>query len=197
MSTAAREPAAQTESPGLGAVLGLDPQEAGLFAGLLAEALDGLGMDGSRVVAGLQAGRSVGDSLALPAGVADLLYARAHHWFAAGRYDRAEDLFRTLCVVAPTRTDHWLGFGICLRLRGQGDEARRAFEAAAMTAPDSLAVEFHRLELALAEGRAGDAARHLESFDARVTDETPAEMRAEVERFRLALALRRREGVPP
>ena len=115
----------------LGSVLGLTGEELDVLAPLLTQALSSIGLNGEAIFSDLAAGKSLGKSMNIPPEAADILYARAHHWFAIGRYDRAESVFRTLCVLDGTKRDHWLGYGVCLKIRGFHPAALVAFQAAA------------------------------------------------------------------
>lgn len=188
--------AAEAPRPGategaLERALGLGPAEVDLMGELFVEVLRGSGIEAAPIFERLKRGASIGEALAVPPGVARMLYARAHQWFAAGRPDRAEELFRTLCIIDGDSADNWVGWGICLRMADRLDQAVFAFETAARLAPDSAVPPFHALELRLARGELEAARDALARYDARAASGVPDPLRAEAERFRAALALRR------
>jgi len=157
---------------------------------LFAEASADLGLDGAHIYAALRAGRSLGVALGLPEGVTEALYGRAHTWFAAGRHDRAEPLFRALCALDGACADYWVGHGVCLHLRGANAEAGIAFATAAALRADWAVPHFHAAGLAAAEGRWGRAAEHLAAFRVRQDRDTPEALIREAGRLAAALAQR-------
>lgn len=166
---------------------GLEAGEADTMRRAFTEAIDGLGLDGAGLFAQLAAGRTLIEALRLPAGLGEAVYARAHAWFSAGRFDRAEQLFRALCVLDGRSADHWVGYGICLGLRQHHAEAALAFATAAALRPDWAVPHYHAAVAAAAQGRRA-AAAHLDAFAARA--DAPAAMRQDAERLAAALALR-------
>jgi hypothetical protein len=102
----------------------------------------------------------------------------------------AERLFRALCILNERNANHWVGYGVCLRLRGHLNEAALAFEAAARLKPDWAVPHFHALELAVHRQNWDTATQHLARYDERVSDEVAEAVRAEAERLRSAVALR-------
>lgn len=171
---------------------GLDPEDGALLGTLFAEAAAALGLDGARIYAALREGRTLGAALGLPEGVAEALYRRAHTWFAAGRHDRAEPLFRALCALDSGSADYWVGHGVCLHLRGADAEAGIAFAAAAALRPDWAVPHFHAAGLAIARGDRASAAEHLAAFRDRQDRQTPEALIREAERLAGALAQRSR-----
>ena len=174
----------------LGQALGLNEQELETLGTVFNETTQSMGIDGAPIFAKLRQGESLGSALGLPPGLRELLYARAHRWFSFGRVDRAEPLFRALCILAEGSADHWVGYGVCLRLRDNLDQAEFAFATAARLRTDWAIPHFHALELALHRQRWADAQAHLALYNAWVSDDTPEAIRAEVGRFRAALALK-------
>src|SRR5262249_2743630 len=139
-------------------------------------------------------GESLGRALALPKGLGDLLYARAYRWFSVGRADRAEPLFRALCILDEGTPDYWVGYGVCLRVRGNLEQAALAFETAARMRPDWAVPHFHATELAVHQDRLAAAEQSLASYDRLATDDLPEAIRSEIVRLRSAIALRRGKG---
>ena len=178
------------DNPGFVRALGLSDEDMPVFSAIFAEALSKFGMDGSSVLTDLIDGKSVGEALAVPAGSVDLLYARAHHWFGIGRYDRSESLFRTLCVLDGNRCDFWVGYGICLKIRGQHQAAVAALSIATEKDPASPIPYYHLLELAMRRSQWDQARSWLKEYDGRATAATPSAIVSDVARYRTALELR-------
>lgn len=167
---------------------GLDEAETELLARVCAEVAEPLGIDGAGLVDGLRRGRTLGAALRLPASLAEALYARAHTWFSAGRHERAEDLFRALCVLDGGGGDYWVGYGVCLRLRGASREAGLAFATAAALRPDWAVAHFHAAGLAMAMENWELGTEHLRAFERCDGPDTPPDMRQEAARLQLAAA---------
>lgn len=170
--------------------LGLDPTETALLKQMLGELVAPLGIDGGQVVDGLSEGKPLADVLGLPAGLTEVLYARAYNWFTAGRHDRAEALFRILCVLDSSVADFWVGHGICLAERKELTEAVLAFATAAALRPDWAVPHFHAAQLAIAKERWRVARDHLVAFAGRDLSGLPKVMRHEASRQLEALQLR-------
>lgn len=171
-------------------LFGLDGEETRAFADAFAALAAPLGIDGRRVVEALSRGDTLGQALGLPPGLDDLLYSRAHALFSAGRQDRAEPLFRALCVVDGRTADHWVGYGLCLRGRDEDGQAALAFATAAALQPGWAVPQFHAAQVALAQDRWAEAAAHLDAFHENDDASVPAGMRREAARQSRALALR-------
>jgi hypothetical protein len=180
----------------LGAMLDLDDGEVAVLEKVFVEASEALGIHGAPVLARLAAGRTMGEALDLPPGTVELLYARAHQWFTAGRPDRAEQLFRAVCVLDGTNADSWVGFGVCLRLRDSFEAAAIAFDMAAGCRPAWAVPQFHALELATRRGDWPEADRRLAAFDERRDGSVPDALVAEADRIRSAMSLRRERAGP-
>lgn len=179
---------AEAGSSPLGTALGLDAAELELLGELFAEAAGALGIEGRPVFRRLAAGAPLKEALGLPAGTEQVLYARAHRWFAAGRPDRAEPLFHALCLLDGSDADAWVGYGICLKLRSALPDAAMAFEVAGRLRPDWPIPDFHALETALRGGDRALAAEHLARFDRKTPGGVDEAIRTEVDRWRAALA---------
>lgn len=178
-------------------LLGLEPDEARLLADHCAPILAQAGIDPGRFFARLDGGGTVGEALGLPPEAVELIYARAHRWFAVDRPERAEPLFRALCIADGRQADHWAGLGICLRIRAQLAEARLAFAMASYLRPGWSVAHFHAAELELQAGDIEEAAAQLALFERNRDDETPAAMVSEAQRLHAALALRRGQARRP
>ena len=146
------------------------------------------------IVERMNGGAPAWETLGLPREAIGELYRRAFAAFNAGHTGRAEELFRALCTLAGDVADHWLGYGICLRMREARMHARDAFLMAAALRPGWGVPHFHLAELHLAEG---DDARAAEAVAAAEADAAnlPERMAGELARYRIALE-RRRAGEP-
>lgn len=184
--------------PGFERLFGLEPDEARLLADHCAPILAQAGIDPGRFLDRLDGGGTIGDALGLPPEACELIYARAHRWFAVDRPERAESLFRALCIADGRQPDHWVGLGICLRIRGEFAQARLAFAMASYLRPGWAVAHFHAGELELHAGEIEEAAARLALFEETRGEDTPPAMVAEAQRMALALALRReRQAGPP
>lgn len=181
---------AQGDETALGRALGFAPEEVDLLGEIFVEVLGKSGIEAGPIFEKLKRGASLGEAIAVPAGVPRLLYARAHQWFAGGRPDRAESLFRTLCLIEGSKPDNWVGWGICLRIADRLDQAALAFATAASLAPQWPIPPVHQAELAIRRGDWNGARLALDRLDALGEDRLPGELKVEVARFRSALALR-------
>lgn len=68
--------------------------------------------------------------------------------FEAGRIQEAEEAFRLAAIVAPERTDAWIGLGSALACQERHQEAAIVFAIGAISAPEDawpvlLAAEAH------------------------------------------------------
>lgn len=177
---------ARTSTP-LGRSLGLSDGDVGILGRLFGDLTASLGIDGEPIFERLAQGQSIGQALAMPPGTVERVYARAHAWFALGRIERAEPLFRALCLLSEEDADFWVGYGVCLRMTGQPAKARQAFEAAANLRPDWALPHFHALELAVLQRHWPQALAALAAYDARAGADIPPPVAAEAARLRLAL----------
>src|SRR5690349_6782507 len=84
LRTVSVEAVVGTASEG-GTLLGLAGSDADLLEQICGEALGDAGVDGGRFFARLRQGYGLGVALGLPRDVTELIYARAHRWFVAGR----------------------------------------------------------------------------------------------------------------
>jgi len=176
--------------------LRLSREEASAMGDLFVQIVARFGLQGRPIFDRLEKGQSFARALDIPEGAADVLYFRAHQWFSVGRIERAEALFRALCVIAGQVADHWVGYGVCLKARGLLPEAGRAFETASVLRPDWAIPHFHLLECLIRSDEWERARLALEAFDNRVEDGLPAGVIAEAERFRMAIALRQAPEPP-
>lgn len=189
-STAKEDEHAKGDTAGIGMRFGLDRDDAALMVGLCSGLLQEAGIDGDRFLARLEQGDDLGAALGLPAELLEFLYARAHRWFTVDRIDRAEPLFRALCVLDGEVADYWIGLGICLRLGDSLDAAALAFSTAALLRPQWAVPAFHAAELAILAGDYGKAALYLTRFHETADPTIPERMVAEAARMAQALALR-------
>lgn len=169
---------------------GIDPADRAeverIFVGLTRH----LGIDAGRAFGRLSAGQMLYEALGLPRAALDLLYQRGFGWLALERFDRAEPLFRALCLLCPNKPEYWLGLGIAAGASGKTDVARATFDQLRASRPDWGALAFHELAFHQRAGRWGEAAEALRRFDqSDRSDLAPAALR-EVERLRAILAMR-------
>lgn len=178
---------ATADTGNAGTLLGLAGTDADLLEQICGDALGAAGVDAGRFFDRLKQGRSLGAALGLPPDITELIYARAHRWFVAGRPDRAEPLFRALCAADGRTADYWIGLGICLRLKGDYAGASLAFSMATDLRPDWAVPAFHAAELALQRRDRRSAEAEIQRFR-RLSDEaTPERMKEEVARMEQAL----------
>lgn len=177
----------------LGRALGLSQSETVAMGDLFVEVLGRFGLQGRPIFERMSQGQPLAQALEVPQGTADVLYARAHQWFSVGRRDKAESLFRALCVISGDVADHWLGYGICLKMRGLLPEAEQAFTTGAALRPDWAIPYFHLAEIFIRSGEWQRAQQAMAAFDNRLDEATPEPVIAEAERFRIAIALRSEE----
>lgn len=179
------------DRPALARTFGFNANEAELFGRLLVDGLGRSGIAAEPIVDRLMEGASIGQALGVPKGVAELLYARAHLWFAAGRHDRAEAIFRILCAIDPSSTDYWVGWGICLRMAERLAEAQIAFQTALDRDAGWIVPHFHMLELKIRMADWAAAAALLERCDALGTIDLTDTMDEQLARYRAVVAAHR------
>lgn len=148
----------------VGIFFDLSPSDATLFEEICQDLLLQAGVDGGAFFEQLRHGRSFGEALGITPEITQVIYARAHRWFSVGRADRAEPLFRALCIADGKVADYWVGLGICLRIRKEWNAAALAFSTAFRQQPDWAVPAFHACELALASGDVAGAKRWLKNF---------------------------------
>ncbi len=149
----------------------------------------GMGIDGRRIFDKVAAGAPFSEALSITPEALELLYARAHQCFAAGRVDKAEQLFRSLCVLDGDRVDFLLGYGICLRFREDYGAAAVMFETVALMRPEWAIPYYHLLEQFIHRKKWSEAKEALASFDIRAGERTEEAINTEVERFRKAIEI--------
>ncbi|WP_163850640.1 tetratricopeptide repeat protein [Pseudooceanicola aestuarii] len=142
------------------------------------------GRDYLALLDGMLDSGSLRAALGLPEESVDALYAQAFARFNAGDARGARQVFQALCLLAPERVDHWLGFGICLVMDGEETGAALAFDAAVDLAPDAPAPRYHRAELLCRARRWAEARRDVAAFAA--LEDSPARTRLAAEVQRLA-----------
>ncbi|MGV6872539.1 hypothetical protein ACUSIJ_07580 [Pseudochelatococcus sp. B33] len=204
---AQRPPAAVTEHDPPLAAPG-DDEDMAAVRRIFRDVTAAFGIDGAPVFERLAAGQSVAQALSVSPAVVDVLYARAHGWSSLGRVDRAQTLFRALCLLDERNADYWVGYGVCLRMAPlpdsasrserarQYDSARKAFEAAALLRPDWAIPHFHALELSLFLRRWDQARACLVAYEERMTPEIPLSIVQEAQRLRAILETRQAAASP-
>lgn len=143
------------------------------------------------LVKAVDRGTSLATFLGLSPGLLEALYGRAFAFFDAGHVDRAEATFRTLCVLDGQRADHWMGLGICARLREDLDSAMVAFSTASNLRSEWAVPHFHRFEIHMRRSQTDAALAVLPRIEAHLDDLTP-QMRQDIALFRTALERRAR-----
>jgi tetratricopeptide (TPR) repeat protein len=174
--------------------LGVDDNELDLLEDFFVDAATAKGAPGRKIFAKLRRGVALGQALGIPVAAVELLYSRAHRWSALGRHDRAEPIFRVLCIVSGESADFWTGLGICLRARSAWEEALAAFATASEQRPQWAVPHFHALELCIRRAAWPQAATELAAFEQKADSETHPALTAEAERYRKALLLRGSNG---
>lgn len=139
----------------------------------------------------LDSGTPPADALGLSPQLLENLYARAFALFDTGHVDRSEALFRALCTLDGKRADHWMGLGICARVRDDLSGAIIAFSTARSLRPDWAVPPFHMLEAHMRRQEFEAAAGLLPGVEAGIEQLTP-HMQDETARFKLALQAKRR-----
>jgi tetratricopeptide (TPR) repeat protein len=176
--------------PSLAQSLGIDDNELDLLEDFFVAAANAKGASGRKIFARLRNGATLGQALEVPDTAVEILYARAHRWSAVGRHDKAEPIFRALCIVDGQSADFRCGLGICLRARSAWDEALAAFAMASEVRPRWAVPHFHALELCIRRGDWARAATELAAFEQKADSETHPALTAEAERYKQALLLR-------
>jgi tetratricopeptide (TPR) repeat protein len=179
--------------------LGVDDNELDVLEDFFVEAATAKGASGRKIFAKLRRGATLGQAFEIPAAAVEILYSRAHRWSALGRHDRAEPVFRALCIINGASADFWTGLGICLRARSAWEEALAAFATASEQRPQWAVPHFHALELCIRRAAWTEAATELAAFEQKADAETHPALTAEAERYKKALLLRGRSsesGVP-
>ncbi|QOZ76333.1 hypothetical protein XH83_13275 [Bradyrhizobium sp. CCBAU 53351] len=160
-----------------------------LLEQLFVAAAGARGLPGRKIIARLKDGVMLGQALGIKREPIELLYARAHRWGTVGEHARAERLFRALCIIEAGCADHWVGLGVCLRARSLWPEAVAAFERAAALRPHWDVPHLHLLELCARRRDWTKAAAELAAFDQKTTTQTPPALKAEADRYRIAIEL--------
>jgi tetratricopeptide (TPR) repeat protein len=186
----------------VGTLFDLSGTDAALLEEICQDLLKQAGIDGARFFEGLREGQTFGAALGMTPEISELIYARAHRWFSIGRSDRAEPLFRALCIAEAGEADYWVGLGVCLRLRKEWDGAELAFAVASRLRPDWGVPVFHACELALVSGNLAAAQGRLDRFreligQQRLERPVPESMIAESNRLGRALRLRHAPEMQP
>ena len=143
------------------------------------------------LVKAMDGGTPLASFLGLSPQLLEALYGRAFAFFDAGHVDRAEAIFRALCVLDGQRADHWMGLGICARLRDDLDSAMVAFSTASSLRGDWAVPRFHMFEIHMRRSEMQPALALLPEIEARLDDLTP-QMRDDMALFCLALQRRGR-----
>lgn len=171
----------------LARALGLSGEEVSAVGDILTDQLTSMGLDGAAVFSRLNEGEPLGSALGFPKHTTDILYARAYQWIQVGRPDKAEPLFRALCVLDGREADYWIGYGICLRERRADPDAALAFSTALRLRPRWAVAHFHTFTLAATLGDWPRADAHWKLFLETEDASTPEAVRQEARRMRTAI----------
>lgn len=171
----------------LARALGLSSEEVSAVGDALTAQLTSMGLDGAAVFSRLRDGEPIGAALGFPKHTTDILYARAYQWIQVGRPDKAEPLFRALCVLDGREADYWIGYGICLRERRADPDAALAFATALRLRPRWAVAHFHAFTLAATTGDWPRADAHWKLFLETEDGTTPEAVRQEARRMRTAI----------
>ena len=180
----------------LAGILDIDDSDLDVLEAFFVEVTGGQAELGRRIFSRLREGASLGEALGVSADMIEFLYARAHRWVVVGRHEKAEPVFRVLCVLDGESADFWTGLGICLKARAAWDEALAAFRVASQKRPDWPVAHFHALALCVRRENWSLAADELAAFDKKAGSGTSASLKSEVEKFRKVLTLRGAGAAP-
>ena len=98
----------------LARLFGLSDAEGRLAEEVCTEVLAERGIAAGRFFDALRGGARFDAALGLTPEICEAIYARAHRWFAVGRPERAEPLFRALCVADGQVADYrWASASAC------------------------------------------------------------------------------------
>ncbi len=178
---------------GLNGLFDLSPEDGPLLEEVCRAFLRQKGVEAGRFFEALRSGQGLGAALGISPEILELVYARAHRWFSVGKPDRAEPLFRALCIADGRIADYWVGLGVCLRMRKDWTSASLAFSVATRLRPDWPVPVFHACELALACGdvaAAGGLMRRIRELAGDAPQALPAPMMAEAKRMAKAIEMR-------
>jgi tetratricopeptide (TPR) repeat protein len=170
--------------------LGVDDDDLRLLEEAFTKAAAGKGISGGKVFSQLRRGADFGRALGVSTKTIDVLYARAHRWCAIGRHEKAESIFRALCVLDTASADFRTGLGICLRARSAWDDALAAFQSASRLRPDWAIPHFHALELCVRREAWDQAAAELAAFESKADDWISADIVTEAARYKAVLLQR-------
>lgn len=160
------------------------------FGELFDLAAASFGFDGQQVLAKLAAADSIAAAAAIPEEFLEFLYARAHKWFAAGQFSRAEQVFQTLCLMDVKSPDYWGGLGLCLAKRSAWNEALLVFDKAVELKPEWSAMHFYRLEVLVHLEDWPRASDQYEQFLARAEGDGSQDLVARAAKYQQLIAFR-------
>ncbi|WP_341367298.1 tetratricopeptide repeat protein [Yoonia sp. BS5-3] len=171
--------------------VGLSPDATKVAAQVFAACTKKLGVDGSKIFQSFLDTGSFKEALGVTDAAIEGLYGRAHQQFRIGQYDRAEEIFRTLCALDRSRSDFWVGLGICYRVRGDDDAALRMFDCAAKLVPSSAIPHFHRFDIFMRQEKWAAAARACAAFEAKSDGSEHENIGKTFAKLKTALEIRR------
>lgn len=173
------------------AALGLSADATKMAGQIFAACTAKLGIDGDKVFQSLVTTGSFKTALGVTDAAIEGLYGRAHQQFQIGQYDRAEEIFRTLCALDRSRSDFWLGLGICYRVRGDDDAAMRMFDRAATLVPSDAVPQFHRFNVFMLQENWAEAAKACALFEANSDGSAHDNIMKSFTKLKTALEMRR------
>lgn len=171
--------------------LGIEEGDLDQLGEFFAEMAAPLGIDGRRAFAKLRKGAAFGKALGITPKAVEFLYFRACKWFQAGCPEKAEPIFRALCILEAERADFWAGLGVCLRTRGAWDDALAAFDKAAQTRPGWVVPCFHKLEIFVRQQAWAKAAWEMAQMEAIKAPDVPRQFAIEAEKYKKAIEAHR------
>lgn len=159
-------PTSNEHDDAAGVAPGLSPDATKVAAQIFAACTEKLGIDGDKIFQSFVATGSFKTALGVTDAAIEGLYGRAHQQFLIGQYERAEEIFRTLCALDRSRSDFWLGLGICYRVRGDDAAALRMFDRAADLVPSDAIPHFHRFDVFMRQENWDEAVQACAAFEA-------------------------------
>lgn len=175
-----------TDTGVLSDLFNLDKQQLLLLDELFEIAKEDIGFDAGKIFQDVENGAPFSKALGLPEDAVDLLYSQAFARFNSGQPEQAERLFRALCLIDGRTIDHWLGYGICLRIGNKTNDAQIAFVTARQLQPESPLPLFHLLELFVftkSWSQADQCLRALDGNSGTLTDQ----IAGEIDRYRIVV----------
>jgi len=184
-----------SESPSLGSRFGLSEDEIACARSVFIEFMKDYSIDAGAIFDSIARGHSLAEALALPDGTCDFLYASAYRWLSIGNYNKAEPLFRILCLISGGESDYWIGYALCLREHRIWDGVEQCLSIAESISPERAVSHFYRVESLILQEKWEEAKSAFETFEKHINSNSPGgglskAMLYEAERMRTALSMR-------